>query len=78
MDDSPRDSEKESKMEAKMIKKSIKKPLKKKTVVFRSGLGHDFLGFFIHFHLKMVLKWNQVKTKIDTKTTSHQKNGFSF
>lgn len=60
-----------------MVKKSIKKPLKK-TVVFRSGLGHDFLDFFIHFRPKMVPKWNQVKTKIDTKTTSHQKTGFRF
>ena len=61
----------------KMVKKSIKKPFKK-TIVFRSGLGRDFLDFFIHFHRKMVLKWNQVKTKKDTKTTSHQKSGFSF
>ena len=60
-----------------MVKKSIKKPFKK-TLVFRIGLGRDFLDFFIHFHLKMELKWNQVKTKIDTKTTSRQKSGFSF
>ena len=61
----------------KMVTKSIKKPFKK-TVVFRSGLGRDFLGFFTHFHPKMVPKWNQVGTKIDTKTVSGQKNGFSF
>ena len=50
-----RDTERESQMEAKMVKKSIKKPFKK-TVVFRSGLGRDFLVFFTHFHVKMVLK----------------------
>ena len=32
----------------KWLKKSIKKPFKK-TVVFRSGLGRDFLGFFYPF-----------------------------
>ena len=32
----------------KMVKKSIKKPFKK-TVVFRSGLGRDFLVFFYPF-----------------------------
>ena len=61
----------------KMVKKLIKKPFKK-TVVFRSGLGRDFLVFFTHFHPKMVPKWNQVGTKIDTKTASGQKSGFSF
>ena len=63
--------------EPKIVKKSIKKPFKK-TLVVRSGLERDFLVFLTHFHLKMVLKWNQLKTKIDTKTTFHQKRGFSF
>ena len=66
-----------SKMKAKMVKKSIKKPFKK-TVVFRSGLGHDFLFFFTHFHFKMVPKWTQAGTKIDTKTASGRKSEFSF
>ena len=65
-------------MEAKMVKKSIKKPFKK-TVVFRSGLGRDFLDFFIHFHPKMVPKWNQVKTKINKKKPLLvEKAGFRF
>ena len=70
-------AKKSSKMEVKMVQKSIKKPFKK-TVVFRSGFGRDFRLCFTHFHPKMVPKWSEVGTKIDTKTASGRKSGFSF
>ena len=60
-----------------MVKKTIKKPFKK-TIVFRSGFGRDFRLCFTHFHPKMVPKWSQVGTNIDTKTASGRKSGFSF
>ena len=60
-----------------MVQKSIKKPFKK-TVVFRSGFGRDVRPCCTHFHPKMVPKWSQVGTKIDTKTVSGRKSGFSL
>ena len=57
--------------------KNRSKTIQKKQLFLEAGSDAIFL-FFTHFHLKMVLKWNQVGIKIDTKTISHQKSGFSF
>ena len=61
-----------------MVQKSIKQKHSKKRLCLEAGFGRDARLCFTHFHPKMVPKWSQVGTKIDTKTVSGRKSGFSF
>ena len=60
-----------------MVKKSIKKPFKK-TVVFRSGLGRDFLGFLPSYTPKWCQNGARRVPKSIQKPLLVEKAGFRF
>ena len=50
----------------------------KKRLFLEAGSDAIFVLCFTHVYFKMVPKWSQVGTKIDRKTVSGRKSGFSF